>query len=707
MGKALERPHGGQTLWIRTPDQRLRVFISSTLQELATEREAATAAVHSLRQHAVLFELGARPHPPRELYRAYLDQSHIFVGIYCESYGWVAPDMEISGIEDEYLLSGDKPKLVYIREPAPNRDPRLMSLLDRIRADEAVSYKRFSDPDELGRLIADDLALLLTERFEATDVKRGPDDHFESHVPALVNEFVGRSDERARVGQLFIDGARLVTLTGPGGIGKSRLALELATELKDGFADGAHFVSLEAIRDPDLVAPTIMHTLGITEAQASPLEWLITKLRARNLLLVLDNFEQVLPAALHVSRLVEECPDVRVLVTSMATLRLRGETEVPISPLSLPAAHGKTQDDLIRSDAMRLFITRAKEFQRDFEPTESDMRAVAEICRQLDGLPLALELAAARIRLLTPQAMLGRLDDRFALLTGGAKDFPDRHQALRATIDWSFELLGDDDKRFFGRCSVFEGGWTLEAAEAICDLDGTLDVVERMQSLLEQSLIRHSSLGGKPRFSMFESVRRYASERLEASGESELMSKRHAGYFLEMIDRSYRGLRSPHQVEWLDRLEADLENCRGMFKWCLRNHRAERVVDAAWGLWVFWWSRVHLAEGRLWMDEVLESGDELSEQRRARAMAIKGGMALWQGDIGEAVPPVVEAEGRLGAVGDDQGVALCQVVLAFAEAGIGNSSGAIERLRDARQHFRNVGDEFGQMISSWLRRLDR
>ena len=284
----------------------------------------------------------------------------------------------------------------------------------------------------------------------------------------------------------------------------------MANELKELFADGAHFVPLEAIQDPDLVPPTILRTLEIPEARTSPLEWLMTRLKDRELLLLLDNFEHILDAAPGISRILETCPNVHVLVTSRAVLGLRGEVDVALAPLGLPQATDAEAEGAERSEAVQLLLTRARESSYDFELQEEDIGAVVEICRQLDGLPLALELAAARIKLLTPRAMLARLGNRFGLLSRGPRHLPDRHQALRATIDWSYELLGDADKRFFARCSVFEGGWSLDAAEAVCDLEGDLNVLNQAESLLDKSLLRHVDRFGVPRFTMLETVKRYA-----------------------------------------------------------------------------------------------------------------------------------------------------------------------------------------------------
>jgi len=431
---------------IRTPDQRLRVFVSSTLQELAPERAAARAAIEQVRLTPVLFELGAAAHPPRALYRAYLAQSDIFVGLYWQRYGWVATGEEISGLEDEYALAADLPKLMYVKDPAPDREPRLGDLLARIKADDTASYKRFATTTELQGLIADDLALLLTERFAAatatatpaaaTVAARSP-----GNLPAGRTPLIGRAHEiataRALLGRA---GTRLLTLTGPGGVGKTSLALAIATALRARFADGVFLVALAALSEPDLVAATIARALDVRERGDQAVEdTLIDYLRDRHLLLVLDNVEQVIAAAPLVARLLDACPGLTVLATSRVPLRLHGEQELRVPPLALPAPpmpdHPPTAADLAHVAAVQLFVQRARLAQPAFVLTDADAPAVAAICRQLDGLPLAIELAAARLAILPPVALLARLQRRLPLLTAGARDLPARQRTMRDAID--------------------------------------------------------------------------------------------------------------------------------------------------------------------------------------------------------------------------------------------------------------------------------
>src|SRR5215831_11868041 len=408
---------------IRTPDQRVRVFVSSTLQELAAERQAVRDAVTRLRLVPVMFELGARPHPPRPVYRAYLAQSQVFVGIYWQSYGWVAPGEQVSGLEDEYELSAGLPRLVYVKAPAPDREPRLAALLARIRDEGGISYKAFADAAELQRLVEDDLAVLLSERFEMTqlggDAAEGA--LLAGAVPVPATPLLGREQEAAAIEDLVVrEGVRLVTLTGPGGVGKTRLMLEAARRLGPGFADGVRFVELAAVSAADLVAPAIAAGLGLNTSAGQLTADLESYLRPRRLLLAVDNFEQVIAAAPLLAGLLAAAPGLVMLVTSRAVLRLSGEHEFAVPPLPVPPAGAAPDlEELRRYASVDLFTERARAAAPGFELTGGNAGAVAEICRRLDGLPLAIELAAARVRLLPPQALAARLDERFGLLTGG------------------------------------------------------------------------------------------------------------------------------------------------------------------------------------------------------------------------------------------------------------------------------------------------
>jgi hypothetical protein len=327
----------GVTGVVRTPEQRVRVFVSSTLQELSAEPQAVRDAVTHLRLVPVMFELGARPHPPRDIYRAYLAQSQVFVGVYWQSYGWVAPAEQVSGLEDEYLLSKGLPRLIYVKSPAPEREPRLEQMLARIEDDGDVTYQRFSEPAELQRLVENDLAVLRSERFEMAEVRGGTAEEGPSGLPVPATPLVGRDQEIAAVADLILgEGVRLVTLTGPGGVGKSRLAAAVADRLGPGFGDGVRFIGLASVTSDDLVPTAIAAGLRLSTSGGQLLTDVVSYLGPKRVLLLLDNFEQVTGAAPLVAGLLGSAPGLVVLVTSRTVLRLSGEHEFPVAPLPVP-----------------------------------------------------------------------------------------------------------------------------------------------------------------------------------------------------------------------------------------------------------------------------------------------------------------------------------------------------------------------------------
>ncbi|HSH83440.1 MAG TPA: DUF4062 domain-containing protein [Herpetosiphonaceae bacterium] len=699
---------------IRTPDQRLRVFVSSTLLELAPERVAARAAITKLRLIPVLFELGARPHPPRDLYRAYLEQSHIFIGIYWERYGWMAPEMDISGLEDEYRLSGQRPKLIYIKEPSPAREPRLTTLLDQIRNEDMVSYKPFADAAELQDLIENDLALLLTERFESAhkdnvavsgEAARRP-----SNLPVPPTPLIGRVEETAEVRELVLrEDVRCVTLTGPGGIGKSRLALHVASEVEDRFEDGVCFVDLTAIRDPSLVAASIAEARSIHIVAGRPImELLKNEVRDKRLLLLLDNFEQVLDAAPLVADLLAVAPHLNFLITSRAVLRLRVEYEYPVPPLGLPDPNElPALDQMDRYEAVRLFVERARATKLDFAVTSANAPAIAEICRRLDGLPLAIELAAARVKHLPPQAILARLSRSLDVLSGGLRDLPDRHQTLTKTIEWSYKLLPSLEQRLFDRIGVFAGSFTLEAAEAVCDPDGELQVLDSLSSLVDKSLVRQrSDSDDEIRYMLFETIREYASTSLTSSGEAETVRSRHGAYYLDLAEQAAPELRGSQQTLWMRRLKTEHDNLRAALQWFLDQGEAETVVRPGWALSIFWCLDGHPGEGQRWMEEALTSGKVVSDAFREKALSIIGTMAYLQGSYERAVPALVESLAFYPATQNKLVRAYTLLAAGFATMMLRQYDWATTLFEESLQFLAELGEEWGAaVVKSALGRL--
>jgi len=469
-------------------------------------------------------------------------------------------------------------------------------------------------------------------------------------LPTPPSELIGRETETAALRQMLLDDSlRLLSLLGAPGIGKTRLALHTAALLKPAFADGAGFVALAPLSDPALVAGELARALGVSEAGGQSLtDRLISYLRARHMLLVLDNFEHLLPAAALVAELLAACPRLKVLVTSRAALHLSGEREFDVPALALPRLTPlPPRSSLASYSAVALYLKRTQAIKPDFRVTQANAAAVAEICVRLDGLPLAIELAAARSKLFSPAALLARLTehDRLALLTSDARDRPARQRTLRNTIEWSYNLLDPAAQTLFARLAVFAGGCTLEAAESVCGelpallaLEGSptptaqaerLRVDSLLGTLIDHSLVRHADgPGGEPRFWMLETLREYALERLAESGQAETLQRRHAAYYLALAESAQLTTRGPEQELWLDRLAADHDNFRAALAWSLTApDGAELGLRLANGLGQFWIIRSHYAEGQTWFGEVLRHTPDTPSLQRVQGLALASSLA--------------------------------------------------------------------------------
>jgi non-specific serine/threonine protein kinase len=511
--------------------------------------------------------------------------------------------------------------------------------------------------------------------------------------------FIGREREAEEVRhRLLRPDVRILTLTGPGGIGKTRLGLVLARQVQDRFADGVCFVALAPISDPALVPSAIAQALRVKQdAGQSAAEALEQHLRERQLLLVLDNFERLLKAGPPIAHLLAACPRLKVLVTSRVVLRLQGEHDYEVPPLRLPSAGDRpSPEELGRYEGIRLFMQRAQAADSRFTITTENAPAVVELCRQLDGLPLAIELAAARAKLLSPEAVLARLGNRLGLLTGGARDLPDRQRTLRATLDWSYDLLSDTERLLFARLAVFAGGWTLEAAEAVCDLGDEAELLEHMSALVDKSLVQQrASDRHEPRFAMLETVREYALERLEQGGELGRLRRRHAAYFLKLAEEEERASQGPLQGVWLDRLQTEHGNLRAALLWSLDSKGdTDMGLQLSGALSHFWYVREHHSEARMWLQRALERPSGAAAAR-AKVLVGAGRLAWFQGELRRGNALLEESLVLYRDLGDDTGAAFTLLVLGRIAVSQGNRKRGATLLEEGLALFRQQGNVWG------------
>jgi predicted ATPase len=681
--------------------------VSSTLQEMAEERRAAFRAISALRLTPVMFELGARPHPPGELYRAYLAQSDVFIGLYWQRYGQIGPGMPVSGLEEEFELSRGLPRLLYVKVPAPDREPRLAGLLARI--EQEASYRTFGTPAELARLVRDDLAILLSERFAAARTSaadpvavrtsparsRGP-----RPLPVSTTSLVGR--ERA-IGEVAVlvdrPEVRLVTLTGPGGIGKTRLAVAAAKRLRGRFAAGMVFVPLAAATNPAQVLASIARAVGADLAgAAAPLEALAETLGDDRWLLILDNLEQVVEIARDLGELLTRCPAVAILATSRTVLGLLAEWEYPVPPLPLPADLATVSlQELESSPAVAMFVERARTVRPGFALTTGNAAAVAEICRRLEGLPLAIELAAARIRVLDPGALLDRLTASLDALGTGAADLPERQHTLRATVEWSVGLLDDAERSLLETVAVFVDGWTVGAAAQVADL-GEDRALELTEALARHSLIHLDSTERGPRPRMLDTIREFVAERLAARPDAAQIQRRHAGYYQNLAEQADRPLRGAGQNEWADRLQAEAGNLAAAIRWYLA-HDPVRLPHLFRVLWPFWFLRGRMSEPRPWVNHLAPAFGSLDLQARAELAWTATVTALEVGDD----PAVLSARERLGpllqAIEDPFLHAVCQLAMAWTAEIADDAGGALREAHASLEQLRSQDEPFWTAVA--------
>ncbi|MBP6793934.1 MAG: DUF4062 domain-containing protein [Saprospiraceae bacterium] len=659
---------------IKTPDQRVRVFISSTINELAEERKAAREAIENLRLIPVFFEAGARPHPPRDLYSAYLDQSHIFLGIYWNSYGWVAPGSSISGLEDEYRLCGNKrPKLIYVKR-SNDRQPELNNLLKDIEKSETACYQLFTDAEELGKLIENDLSVLMSEIFENAFWQDGGEEEEEKifkkmeELPAIRSEIIGREEDLTRLSDLLIKKeVRLITILGAGGTGKTTLSIHLAHLVKEGFTDGVAFISLAPVTDHKLVATTMAGILGIQDSGKQAVEQSIIEFLAdKNALLVLDNFEQVIDAIKIIGDIINHCPMVKLVITSRTSLHIRQERIYNLSTLQLPDDSAElTSDQLAQYSATKLFIDRSLEVNPKMELNKENTKAILEICRRMDGLPLAIELAAARTKFFQPAALMNRIDKTLDLVSKGMRDLPERQKTLRAAIEWSYNLLSDELKQAFRQLGIFKRSWTLEAADTILkNENNTIDIEELTERLLDVSLIKPTLVNhtSEPRFNMLQTVHEYAHEELEKSADAENTKKRYAQYFYDLCVEAYPHLWIGTAEAWLDKIEFEYQNIRAAFYILLELNEYEKAWHFIYLLSPYWTVRGGFSESKDWIEACGMHNEEIIKSDLI-APVIKGRSLVWAGycqlfmfDFEHGFSDIELAEKLLEAIPDDLGL---------------------------------------------------
>jgi predicted ATPase/class 3 adenylate cyclase len=525
-------------------------------------------------------------------------------------------------------------------------------------------------------------------------------DQTPNNLPDQLTEFVGRHAEVERIRELA-EQTRLLTLTGPGGTGKTRLSLQVGTRSIGRFPDGVFFVDLSPVTDPQLVADSIATALGLTQSQVSPFDRVLSYLEGRRALLILDNFEQVLAARDRIAELVSSLPQLTLLVTSRAPLHISGEQEYPVQPLSTPSGNGSaTPEAVADSEAGRLFLIRAKAAKPDFVLTAENAPAVSAISRRLDGLPLALELAAARIKTFSPSTLLSRLEHGLGFLAHGPENRPSRQQTLSNAISWSYDLLTEPERTVFGQFSVFSGSAALEDIESVCDAGAAHDLLDVVASLVDQSLVHRDDLESADRFRMLDTIRQYAAERLEMSGMAPEVRTRHAELYAGTVRGASKALIGTNQGPWLRRLDLDYDNIRSALDWSLSEREGEVAQTLVGGMWRYWQMRGRLEEGRRGAEAALAlPGTEVVT--RCAALEGAGGIAYWQGDLTAAAVFYSEWLELARATGDRQGEA--DALFNFASTAYPGIEARLELLAPAEAAYAAIGDPVGLAWVRWAK----